>query len=123
MRRKSRDFAFKLIYQDQFDVNPEEFDQSANLTQEELQYAQQIVEKYHDNKQQILSIVKSSIKGYDVARVYKIDLSLLYLAIVENFYFSVPKAVAINEVLELSKLYSTEKSPSFINGILKEILK
>ena len=35
----------------------------------------------------------------------------------------VPNRVALNEALELTKVYSDEKSVSFINGVLDKILK
>jgi N utilization substance protein B len=34
---------------------------------------------------------------------------------------SIPPAIAINEAVELAKEYSTEKSSSFINGVLDRI--
>ena len=122
MRRKSRDYAFKLVYQDLFAVD-NAFEKDKALTEEENEYAQQIFDAYQQNKTHITNQIKENLKGYELDRLYKIDLALILLALTENFYFSVPKAVEINEILELAKIYSTEKSPSFINGLLKEILK
>ncbi len=122
MRRKSRDYAFKLIYQDLFAID-NAFENDETLNEEENEYAQQILNAYLQNKTQITDVIKANLKGYEMDRLYKIDLALILLALTENFYFSVPKAVEINEILELAKIYSTEKSPSFINGLLKEILK
>lgn len=36
---------------------------------------------------------------------------------------SIPPKVTLNEFVEISKLYSTEKSKDFINGILDRLLK
>ena len=122
MRRKSRDYAFKLIYQNHFDID-NSFEKDESLNDEENEYAQQILNAYQQNKIQISNSIKENLRGYEMERLYKIDLALILLALTENIYFSVPKAVEINEILELAKIYSTEKSPSFINGLLKEILK
>lgn len=122
MRRKSRDYAFKLIYQNLFDID-NSFEKDESLNDEENEYAQQILNAYQQNKIQISNRIKENLRGYEMERLYKIDLALILLALTENIYFSVPKAVEINEILELAKIYSTEKSPSFINGLLKEILK
>ncbi len=122
MRRKSRDYAFKLIYQNLFDI-ANSFEKDESLNDEENEYAQQILNAYQQNKIQISNSIKENLRGYEMERLYKIDLALILLALTENIYFSVPKAVEINEILELAKIYSTEKSPSFINGLLKEILK
>ena len=35
----------------------------------------------------------------------------------------IPQKVAINEAIEIAKVYSTDKSPKFINGILGNIAK
>ena len=46
------------------------------------------------------------------------------LAICEMMYMSdVPPKVAINEAVNLSKLYCEEGGPSFINGVLDGCMK
>lgn len=46
------------------------------------------------------------------------------MALVELLHFNdVPAEVTLNEVIEISKIYSTERSGKFINGILDAILK
>ena len=125
MRRKSRESAFKIIYSSLFEneVEPEIVLAEENLSEDEIQYANLIVNTYFQNKINLTEKLKNILKGYDYNRVYKIDLALIILATVENLYLEVPKAVAINEILEICKIYSTEKSPSFVNGILKDLLK
>lgn len=124
MRRKSRESAFKIIYSSLFEneVEPEIVLAEENLSEDEIQYANLIVNTYFQNKINLTENLKNILKGYDYNRVYKIDLALIILATVENLYLEVPKAVAINEILEICKIYSTEKSPSFVNGILKDLL-
>ncbi|MGB9592452.1 MAG: transcription antitermination factor NusB, partial [Candidatus Kryptoniota bacterium] len=39
------------------------------------------------------------------------------------FFKEVPTKVTINEAIEISKKYSTEESPKFVNGILDAALK
>ena len=39
------------------------------------------------------------------------------------FLCDVPDKVAVNEALEMSKIYSTDNSPSFINGILASVIR
>ena len=50
-------------------------------------------------------------------------MALLSLAVAEIYHYKTPSAIVVNEVLEISKKYSTEKSAKFINGILGSILK
>ena len=57
--------------------------------------------------------------GWDVSRIDKIDLAILRLAVYEIFAEKgVPPGVAINEAVELAKIYGSDNSPKFINGIL-----
>ena len=66
--------------------------------------------------------IEAHLKNFEYDRVFKVDLALIYLALTEILYCKTPKAVAINEALELSKTYSTEKSSKFINGIVCAII-
>ena len=68
--------------------------------------------------------IKGSIMEYDIDRLNKIDLALLRLALYEIYYDNnVDLKLAINEVIEISKVYSEEKSPKFINGVISTITK
>ena len=59
-----------------------------------------------------------------VVRNVKIDLVIINLAITELVNFKeIPVKVSLNEYIEISKNYSTEKSSLFINGILDKIVK
>lgn len=52
-----------------------------------------------------------------------VDRNLIRLAYHEMASGRAPNAVAINEAVELAKLYSSERSPSFINGVLDRIAR
>ena len=56
-------------------------------------------------------------------RIYRCDRSILLVALCEMLYMpEIPPKVSVNEAIELSKIYSTEKSGGFINGILSNFL-
>lgn len=62
--------------------------------------------------------------NWDTDRIAGIDMILIKMAICEFLKFpSIPSRVTINEYIEISKDYSTEKSSFFINGVLDKILK
>ena len=68
--------------------------------------------------------ISKTTKSFSVDRIFKVDFALLLLALYEIKYMpDVPNAVSVNEVLNLSKKYSTEKSSSYINGILANFVK
>lgn len=60
--------------------------------------------------------------GWSTSRMAKADLAVLRLACAEILYDeTIPKSVSINEAVELAKIYGDEKSPAFVNAILKNI--
>ena len=76
------------------------------------------------NKTELLNIVAKYISGYTIDNIFKIDLAILVLAVSELLYYKdTPVKVVVNEAVELAKKYSTEKSASFVNGILAVIIK
>jgi N utilization substance protein B len=49
---------------------------------------------------------------------------MMKMAICEFLYFdSIPTKVTINEYVNVAKLYSTDKSKRFINGILDRLMQ
>ena len=76
------------------------------------------------NHDELREFIKEHSKNWDVDRVAFMDVLIMQMAITEFLYFpSVPTKVTMNEYIELSKYYSTEKSRNFINGILDKTLK
>ena len=67
--------------------------------------------------------IEEKSKGWVLSRIAKVDLTILRLAVFEMVYEQVPAGVAINEAVELSKKYGTDKSYRFVNGILASIAK
>ena len=126
MRRNARENAFKLIFESLFHSVDKELS-SENLEvlkkDDDNTFFEQIMNNFEEHKEEIKAKIEGNLKNFEYSRVFKIDLALIYLALTEILYVGTPRAVAINEVLELSKSYSTEKSSKFINGIISAIAK
>ena len=74
--------------------------------------------------EEVDALINRFAKGWQTKRMAKVDLSLLRLAVFEmKFDDSVPAGVAINEAVELAKVYGGDTSASFINGILGKIAR
>lgn len=87
-------------------------------------YVELIFKTYKDKKPEIDNIIKQYAIGWDIERLFKIDKDILRIAIVELVYIKdAPVKVVIDEALELAKKYSTDESPSFINGILAKVVE
>ena len=69
-------------------------------------------------------IIKSHLENWEIDRVAQIDRILLKMGICEiHFIDDIPPKVTISEMVEISKIYSTDESPIFINGILDAVYK
>mgnify|MGYP001231638946 CR=1 FL=1 len=69
-------------------------------------------------------LIKSHLENWEFNRVAQIDRLLLRMGICEIFFIEeIPPKVSISEMVEISKIYSTDESPSFINGILDAVYK
>jgi N utilization substance protein B len=91
---------------------------------EDRVFAKELFRKSILNHDEIQALIKVHSSNWDVERIAFMDILMMQLAISEFLYFpSIPTKVTMNEYIELSKFYSTEKSRNFINGILDKTLK
>ena len=73
---------------------------------------------------QIDALIDGRLKDWGLDRIAKIDLALLRLAVYEIRYAEdITPGTAINEAVELAKVYGTDDSPSFINGVLGQVAR
>ena len=125
MRALAREVAFKKIYESLFvdNENIDVFFEIDNLKKAEDQaFSTELVNLYNQNKAQVEDIINSLLVDYSPSRVFKIDRAILSLAITEmKYYKQTPVSVVINEAVVLAKKYGTEKSHSFVNGVLKSV--
>ena len=69
-------------------------------------------------------LIKAHLENWELDRVANIDKILLKMGICEIYYISdIPPKVTITEMVEIAKIYSTDESPIFINGILDAVFK
>ena len=76
----------------------------------------------HD--QETRESIEQKATNWELDRIAMVDLILLQMALTEFKYFhNIPPKATLNEYIELSKVYSTEKSKIFVNGILDRSMK
>lgn len=81
--------------------------------------AQVIADKFSELDEQI----STSAPQWPIDKLNKIDLTILRLATYEIVHTDTPPKVVIDEAVELAKEFGGESSPSFINGVLGDVLK
>jgi len=88
------------------------------------EFGEELLRNVYHNDGELLHLIEPVLKNWDVDRVAIIDMILLKMALCELTSFpTIPTKVTLNEFVEISKLYSTDKSKDFINGILDRLLK
>ena len=136
-RRVSRRHSFIVTYQLEFYGEPdisqvfelytEEFvltENAANLSTADSDFIKGQIYGIRENLEFIDAAISRYITGWSIARIAKIDLAILRLAVFElAFMPDIPTRVCINEAVELAKKYGDDNAPAFINGLLASVQK
>lgn len=132
--RDIRRLAFQMLYQ--LDARPDDEpglvleratdddeDQRAEFTPADRRKAAQLASAAYDDRASADAFTEQTAPGWPSHRQAAVDRAILRLAHYEMTREQVPPKVVVNEAVELAKAYSTDKSPSFVNGILDKLLK
>lgn len=132
-RSEGRNLAFELLYSLEIQkVEKEERQEQIHLFLQEneikevkvTEYIEQTIDGIFLQEAEIEEMISQNLKEkWDISRISKVNLALLKLGIYEMIYSKLPYKVAVNEVVELAKKYGEDTSPSFVNGILANIIK
>lgn len=132
-RSKIRELAFELLYsleiqkveQETIEEQIEIFLKNNEITDKKVEECfKDVIYGIQSNSEEIVNTISSNLaSNWEIDRISKISLVLLKLATYELMYKKLPYKVVINEVVELAKLYGDENAPSFINGVLGNIVK
>ena len=133
-RRNARELVMQMVYEGNFHEEEEReriiYDKIREIDEEEkkrnkvvIEFIQSLYFGIFEHLKEIDELIEKSATNWSFARIAKVDLSILRLAIYELKFTDVPQKVAVNEAVEIAKAYSTEKSPRFINGVLGSVIK
>lgn len=92
--------------------------------EDDYKFGKDLFEKVMLNHTEFEKEIIDKTPNWEMDRIADLDLVIIKMAICEFLKFpSIPTKVTINEYLEISKDYSTDKSSIFINGVLDKIQK
>ncbi len=92
--------------------------------EEDKEYAISLLRKSIIHYDEYKKLVDEATTNWDIERIAFMDVLIMIMAITEILEFqSIPVKVSFNEYIEVSKLYSTNSSSNFINGILDKIIQ
>lgn len=128
-RREIRECIFCLLFQFHFYEGEEFAEQMTNfLTEKKLSETDEMeirekIDRLTEKLSDIDEKIAANAKGWKLERIAKAELAILRLAVFEALYDeNVPVGVAINEAVELAKMYGEENGYVFVNGILGKIV-
>jgi N utilization substance protein B len=126
-RRKAREVAMQVLYglevtrgnlQEAIDLFWNNFEAPEKIKA----FSSTLVEGAWNNRKQIDTIIGSCAENWSLERMSRVDKSILRMAVYELTYCrDIPPKVAINEAIDLGKLFGSENSGAFINGVLDAI--
>ncbi len=129
-KRKARILALQVMYA--YDVREsddlasifETIVENSRIGSEVKEYAQKLVFKLAEECSEIDTLLQRHTANWDVRRMAVIDRNILRLAITElDFVKDVPFKVVIDEAVEIAKIYGTDESGKFVNGVIDAIYK
>lgn len=128
MRSDARDAAFKIVFAGLFGGDCDArfragLYKRANLNEEEIRFAEQLVELVDTHREELLSLLSERVTRFAEYRIYAVDKAILLVALAEIRYAEdVPPVVSVSEAAALARKYSTENSANFVNGVLAGVI-
>ena len=127
-RRKAREATMQALYA--LEINngfPQDVlelcDDSFNNSENDL-YTRELFNCVVEKQSWADDLISQCLENWEYGRVAILDKILLRMGVSEIYHIDdVPPKVSISEMVEIAKVYSTEESSSFVNGILDTIYK
>lgn len=130
-RREIREHLFRMLFRrdfhDETELNEQidfYFESLETPREEDLIYLKERYNKIIEKIPDIDVILADASSGWRLNRLGKVDLTIMRLAAYEIEYDDeIPNKVAINEAVEIAKIFGGESSGSFVNGVLAKLIK
>ncbi|HBH87244.1 MAG TPA: transcription antitermination factor NusB [Syntrophaceae bacterium] len=126
-RRKAREVALQVLYAiDVLHIDAKEaitlFWNNFQATEDSRKFSTLLIEGAWDNRDQIDDLIRSCSENWSLERMSRVDRNILRMAVYELLYCpTIPPKVTLNEAIDIGKMYGSENSGSFINGILDAV--
>ncbi len=91
--------------------------------EDDRRYGERLLECALKNEKEYLDLINENTLNWELDRIAFMDILVMQVALAELCNFpTIPVNVTLNEYIEISKQYSTDKSGIFINGVLDKIV-
>lgn|SRR5512143_34239 len=129
-RRKSRELTLQMLFQsDMGKQSPEQVQESfwaerKDADEEVRGFADDLFRVASERLGEIDALIEKHAAHWRIDRMATVDRNVLREAVAEFLaYPSMPKAVVINEALEIARKFSSPEAVTFINGVLDSLAK
>lgn len=131
LRSQVREEVFKIMFRYPF-VEEGEMEEQVSFSLEDLEgksedninYIKEKVNAILDNITVLDSKIEECCEGWNLNRIGKAEITIMRIAVYEMMMEEdMPSKVAINEAVELSKLYCDEDAKGFVNAVLGKVEK
>ena len=129
-RRKSRELVLQMLFQADMgkqtpDVVRKTFwAERSNVDEEAREFADDLFRLASERQAEIDSLIERHTQHWRMERMAAVDRNVLREAVAEFLgYPETPRAVVINEALEIARKFSSPESVQFINGVLDSVGK
>ena len=90
----------------------------------DLAFVRKLLQAAFAGYDRYFAMISESVSGWEKERLFSTDVALIVMGLAEASSFpTIPVKVTINEYVEISKFYGTQKSRSFVNGLLDRLVQ
>ena len=90
----------------------------------DLAFVRKLLQAAFAGYDRYFAMISESVAGWEKERLFSTDVALIVMGLAEASSFpTIPVKVTINEYVEISKFYGTQKSRSFVNGLLDRLVQ
>ncbi|MBR8750433.1 Transcription antitermination protein NusB [Fusobacterium sp. DD29] len=128
-RREAREELFKLVFESELkdESTKEVFDsylkrEGVISNEKDMAFIKKYMEGITEHNEEILKTINENIVGWTFERIGTVEKTLLKCTVYELLFEDTPHEIAINEAVELAKVYGDDKTAEFVNGVLAKII-
>tara|TARA_B100002003_G_scaffold226853_1_gene233971 strand:+ start:74 stop:544 length:471 start_codon:yes stop_codon:yes gene_type:complete len=94
-----------------------------NYNDLDIKYANEILTGVHAEKNEIDSLIQNYAPSFPLKQVAIIDKSILRICIYEIKFNELNPSIAMDEAIEIAKVFGSDKSAAFINGVIDSLVQ
>lgn len=129
MRRQSREMALQILFQTEY-APQISYEEALMLVDQKydssvIKYSDEIVQGVQIHREKIDKKIQDASRHWKIERMGGVDRNILRMAAYEMFFAkdAIEPKIVINEAIEIAKIFGSQESSSFVNGLLDQILR